>query len=126
MGVSRESKWYDGGYLNWFSPSIKQDLSKYNLLEKIYHGINGYLRNEKMDIYQGEDKDLLLFYVIKGSPKVHLCSGLEHYEIGIATDENMPLGFKLELTIAGENFPSVVKRFNINAVWDNFAIEELP
>ena len=126
MGVSRESKWYDGGYLNWFSPLIKQDLGKYNLLENIYHGINKYLRNERMDIFQGEEKDLLLFYVIKGSPQVHLCSGLEYCEIGIATDENVPLRFESELTIAGENFPSVVKRFKINAVWDDFGIEEEP
>ncbi len=126
MGVSRETKWYDGGYLNWFSSSIKQNLSKYNLLENIYHGINKYLRNERMDIYQGEEKDLLLFYVIKGSPHVHLCSGLDYCEIGITIDEKMPLRFETELTIAGENFPSVVKRFKIDAVWDDFNIKEVP
>lgn len=126
MEVTRESKWCNGGYLNWFSPMIKQSMAKYNLLEKIYNGINEYLKNETVDIYQGEERDLLLFYVVKGSPKIHLCSGLEYCEIGIATDENMPLRFELELMVAGENFPSVIKRFKISAVWDDFGIKEVP
>jgi hypothetical protein len=125
MNVSRVSKWYDGGYLNWFSPKIKQDLRKCNLFERIYNGINECLRNETTDIFQDEEKDLLLFYIIKGSPKVHLCSTLDYCEIGIATAENMPLKFELKLTIVGENLLTMVKTLKISAVWDDFKIEEM-
>jgi len=118
-------KWYDGGYLNWFSPPIKQKFGNYNLLGKINSGINEYLKNGKVDIYQGEENDILLFYIIKNSPAIHLRSDFDFSVIGYANDEKMPLKVELELHIAGEGFRSIVKGFRASAVWDDFCIEEI-
>lgn len=130
MNDASVSKWSDGGYLNWFSPMIKQGLIKCNLFEKmlngmILNGINSCLKNEAMDLFQGEEKDLLLFYVIRGSPMVYLCSTLDNCVIGYAAVESMPLKFELKLTIVGENLLTVVRVFKISAVWDDFKIEEM-
>ena len=125
MNDARVFGWHDGGYLNWYSIMVRQKLLKCNVFEKIFTGINECLKNDTTDIYQGEERDLLLFYVVKGSPMVHLCSTLDSCVIGYAPDEDVPLVFELKLTVVGEGLLTVEKTFKVSAVWDDFKIEEV-
>lgn len=115
--------WRQAGYLNWFSPDLKQAIgSRMSEMESggRFLGINKYLMKSVETITEGNTKDLLVFYMIKDVPNVFLCSSLESAPLGLA--EHSSVKFEIELTITGEGYATTIWNFRGSAVWDDFSI----
>ena len=87
-------------------------------------GVNEYLECPTEDIYQSEERDLLLFYMIAGAPGIHLCTNLPNDTIGYAVGEQQ-LEFDVELGVAAEGFSRKVWRFRVKARWQDSEILEV-
>lgn len=77
FGKQQVTDWYDVGYVNWFSLSKKRGLQKsfFEGEDKPKgFGINQYLTNVIENLHCDDEKDLLLFYMIKDIPTVFLCT----------------------------------------------------
>lgn len=123
-GVSVNTRWYRTGNLNWFSIVKKQELHNLDFESLKPKGINPYLKNTSVDIFTGEEKDLLLFYVIKDHPAVHLCTESDFSIVGYTFD-NVPLNFDVELLVSARDYPAIQKNYRVSAVWDDFRIASL-
>jgi hypothetical protein len=116
-----------GGYLNWFRLSMKRDIQ--NHLESIDsergQGINKYLQNTLEDLHQGDEKDLLLFYMIKDLPAVFLCTDVNQASLGSLVPGK---GIKAEIEIAltAQRYPKTSWRFLVTVSdWDDFSIQRM-
>ena len=119
--------WHSGGYLNWSSPELKEKLFQTamkntpNFEAQLGCGINAHLVNTEQDITEGQRKDFLLFYMIKGNPSVFLCTSLESVPAGVAQNGN-PVKFEVEITLTGKGYNTSIWVYRVTALWDDFEI----
>ena len=99
-GQVHPTNWIQAGYLNWFSIENKTSIQR-DKFDEIYPakhlGLNKYLRNISMDLHQGDEKDLLVFYMIKDLPNVYLCSSVESAQAGNIFGSGQTLRFEIEI-----------------------------
>jgi hypothetical protein len=119
--------WIDEGHLNWFSVAHKRETQRHvqEVYEHLGQGINAYLHNATEDIYEGEEKDLLVTYMFLGNPSVFLCTDADIGLIGYSIRGN-PLIFEAEVALAAENLPRSSHHFVVTTRWDYCKIQELP
>ncbi|MGI0014592.1 MAG: hypothetical protein ACREBU_14295, partial [Nitrososphaera sp.] len=122
------SNWLEVGYCNWFSVAIKADVLQ-NKLDDIlpakHLGINKFLKNPTMDLHQGDERDLLLFYMTKDLPNVFLCTDVEGAHAGSIFSPGQTLQFELEIGITAQRYPRNTWRYLITiSDFDDFKIEE--
>jgi hypothetical protein len=116
-----------GGYLNWFRLSMKRDIQAHfeSIDSERSKGINKYLQNTLEDLHQGDEKDLLIFYMIKDLPAVFLCTDVDQSSLGVIAPGK---GTKAELEIAltAQLYPKTFWRFLITVSdWDDFNIQRM-
>ncbi len=70
---------------------------------------------------QSESKDLLLFYMIKDTQTVFLCSSVDSMPIG-SVDDNHPVIFEVEMILSGEGYFATKWRYRVRVLWDDFQI----
>jgi len=125
-GRKSESKSIGLGYLNWHSDEIKHDLHKH--ATEVYRakgiGINRFLKNPVQSFCEGDAKYLLMFYMVKGSPNVHLCVGVDSAIVGMANDK-FPLKFELEISLTGQNYPKTTFKYLVTAKWDDYKVQQI-
>jgi hypothetical protein len=107
------------GYFNWYSLELKrQTQGKADEIDqKRGFGLNPYLKNVEQDIHEGEEKDVLLFYMIEGTPSIFLCTSLDSQPVSI----NQAI-FQLELSVTAEKYPKAVSYYYVKASWDDYTI----
>lgn len=117
----------DWGYLNWFSVAIKHNIqqNKFNDIYPSKHlGLNKYLLNTSVDLHQGEEKDLLLFYMIKDLPNVYLCTDVEIAHAGSVFASGQTLKFEVEISLAAQGYPKNTWTYFVTIDdFDNYKIE---
>lgn len=126
-GEPVDRRWLPAGRLNWFDIGVKHKTA--HAVEKIYParwgGLNSYLANPMVDLNEGEERDLLLVYMIRDVPTVFLCTDSVDGGIGLILND-VALLFEVELRIAGETLPVQKSRYLIAAKWDYNKIQESP
>jgi hypothetical protein len=107
------------GYFNWYSLELKREAqSKADEIDKKRgFGLNSYLKNVEQDLHEGDEKDLLLFYMIEGTSTIYLCTNVEAQPIG-----NFQTVFQLELSVTAEKYVKTVSYFYAKASWDDYTI----
>lgn len=113
--------WLNGGFLNWYSASLRRNLT--SVVDFGPFLLNKYLKNTTEDIHEGETKDLLLFYMIKNSSFIALCSDMDMTPVGNVQGNNQPLKFQVEISVTAEHCRKIVLLFDVMAAWDNFIIQ---
>lgn len=121
LGKPHPHKWEDVGTLNWFSATRREKLDgKFDRLADLKdYGLNKYLRNETVDILENNEKDLLVVYMIKGTPKVFICNNGDTRVIGWV-EPNKFLEFILELSLSAQNYPSTTHQYVVRVLWDDY------
>ena len=128
-GKPHNSPMVYAGYLNWFDLNTKRDIQAHlqTTVQDCNIGINKYLHNTIETLHDGDDKDLLVFYMIKDIPAVFLCSDVlgQGASVG-AVIEGQKLKFELEIALAGTSYPKTIWHFTatVNA-WDDFSIQRI-
>lgn len=114
------------GHLNWWSPEKKTESQSHaEEIEKSGgSAMNTYLRNPTVDISENEEKDLLVTFMLKGSPSVFLCLDSGPGSMGYPMSSS-PLTFEVELGLAAKNVPRSPFRFLVTTRWDYCKIEKL-
>jgi hypothetical protein len=132
LGKQIDVGWTDIGYISWFSLAKKRELVqhvatnpedlkrlKFNSFE-----INAYYVNTTENIYSNDERDLLLFYMIKDDPfaQVFTCT-----DIGdpISLTFNQQIKFEIELSITARNYPKNIFRYYVTAKWDDYQIQPI-
>ena len=87
-------------------------------------GLNKYLKNTFENLHSNEEKDLLIFYMIKDMTPVFLCTDSEGGAVGYAV-EDKPVKFEIELSITAEKYPKTTFRYLVSAKWDDYQIQPL-
>ena len=115
-GQMHPTNWLDVGYLDWFSMAIKRDIQQ-NRLDEIYPakhlGMNKYLQNSSIDLHQGDEKDLLIFYMIKDIPNVFLCTDVESAQAGHIFSPGQTLKFEIEVGLTAQRYPKDIWRYMV-------------
>jgi len=125
-GRMHPTNFVDAGYLNWFSVAIKRDIQ--NKFDEIYPakhlGLNKYLKNTNIDLRQGDEKDLLIFYMIKDLPNVFLCTDVESATAGSIFTSGQTLRFEVEIGITAQKYPRNTWNYFVTINdFDDFKIE---
>ncbi len=126
-GQVRPTNFVDWGYLNWFSVAIKREIQQ-NKFDEIYPvkhlGLNKYLRNTTVDLHEGDEKDLLIFYMIKDLPSVFLCTDIETAHAGSVFSSGQTLKFEVEIGLTAQRYPKNIWTFFVTVEdFDDFKIE---
>jgi len=126
-GQIRPTNFVDWGYLNWFSVAIKRDIQQ-NKFDEIYPakhlGLNKYLKNTSVDLHEGDEKDLLVFYMIKDLPNVFLCTDIETAHAGSVFSSGQTLKFEVEIGLTAQRYPKNIWTFFVTVEdFDDFKIE---
>lgn len=126
-GQMHPTNFVDWGYLNWFSVAIKRDIQQ-NRFDEIYPvkhlGLNKYLKNAAVDLYQGDEKDLLVFYMIKGLSNVFLCTDVEIAHAGSVFSSGQTLKFEVEIGVTAQGYPRMAWSYFVTVNdFDDFKIE---
>jgi hypothetical protein len=126
-GLVHPTNWIQAGYLNWFSIEIKNDV-QHNKFDEIYPakhlGLNKYLRNISMDLHQGEQRDLLVFYMIKDLPNVYLCSSVETAQAGSIFGSGQTLKFEIEISMTARSYAKSTHNYFVTITeFDDFKID---
>jgi len=120
------SYWSSCGYLNWYSNSLRVNMAQSMDVEKEKgFGFNKYLKNTNENLQQGDEKDLLLFYMIKGLPSIFLCTDINWISAGLSLQDKPPLKFEVEVTLTAQHYSRTIWRFLITAKWDDYQIQAL-
>jgi hypothetical protein len=120
------SYWSSCGYLNWYSNSLEANMAQSMDVEKEKgFGFNKYLKNISENLQQGDEKDLLLFYMIKGLPSVFLCTDMNSIPAGLSLEDKSPLKFEVEVTLMAQGYTKTVWRFLVTAKWDDYVIQKM-
>jgi len=120
------SYWSSCGYLNWYSNSLRANMVLSMDVEKEKGlGFNKYLKNISENLQQGDEKDLLLFYMIKGLPSVFLCTDMNSIPAGLSLEDKPPLKFEVEVTLTAQGYTKTFWRFLVTAKWDDYQIQAL-
>jgi len=125
FGKPYHKTWYNVGYVNWFSLALRNEFIHFFEGEEKPKGmgLNQYLKNTVEDLHYDEEKDLLLFYMIKDMTPVFLCTDAEGAPVGYAV-EDKPVRFEIELSIRAEKYPRTTFRYLVSAKWDNYEIQQ--
>jgi hypothetical protein len=126
-GQVHPTNFVDWGYLNWYSVAIKKDIQG-NRFDEIYPvkhlGLNKYLKNVSMDLHQGDEKDLLIFYMIKDIPNVFICSDVETAQAGSIFSSNQTLKFEIEISVTAQRYPKNTWSYFVTITdFDEFKLE---
>jgi hypothetical protein len=126
-GQVHPTNWIQAGYLDWFSIEIKKDIQQ-NKFDEIYPakhlGLNKYLRNINTDLHQGDEKDLLVFYMIKDLPNVYLSSSVESAHAGNIFGSGQTLRFEIEIAMTARSYPKTTHNYFVTITeFDDFKIE---
>jgi hypothetical protein len=124
LGTKISSKdWIELGFLNWFSVSKKTDLqvafSRTSI--DLGFGINEYLKNTIENIAMGDNRDLLLFYMIKGMNTLFVCADNRLSLIGHPVGD-MPLRFEIELAVTADGYSKTISKYQGCVKWGDFQI----
>ncbi len=125
-GKSIDSPWGEGGYLNWYSPELKEEIVPQLpvINPRRLWGINKYLLSTEQEITKNQTKDLLVFYMIKDTPNVFLCSSVNSVPVGIIENDS-PVRFELEITLSGEGYSATKWLYRVKVLWDDFEIDRV-
>ena len=127
-GQVHATNWIQAGYLNWYSTEMKSDLlrNKFDEIYPVKHlGLNKYLRNISVDIHQGDQKDLLVFYMIKDLPNVFICSSVESAHAGSIFGSGQTLKFEIEIGMTARTYPRSTHNYFVTIEqFDDYEIEQ--
>jgi hypothetical protein len=119
--------WVPTGYLNWYSEKVRLNLSFQvpAIQTELAVGLNRFLLNTELEhLGEGEEAELLLFYMIQGFSNVILCTDLVSSPIGRVTNGN-PLIFEVEIKLSGQGYTGEVWKYQVTALWDDFRIDPI-
>lgn len=122
LGKQQNAYWLDSGFSNWFSMAKKMEVIRDFNMDKKGFGFETFLVNTVEDIHYTEEKDLLLFYMIKGIDRIFLCTDTNE---PIAFVDNRPAKFEVELSITAQKYPKTVFKYLVTAKWDDYQIQQL-
>jgi len=125
-GQIQPTNFVDWGCLNWYSPAIKRDIqAKFDEIYPAKHlGLNKYLKNLTVDFHQGDEKDLLIFYMIKDLPNVYLCTEVESANAGSIFSAGHTLKFEIEIGMSAQRYPRNTWSYIVTINdFDDFKIE---
>lgn len=124
--IEPSGPWIPLGDLNWWSPEKK--LESQGHAEEIRNSagslMNKFLRNPIIDIYENEERDLLVTFMFMDQPSVFLCVDSGPGMIGYASGGN-PVVFEVEIGFAAENVARRPFRFLVTTRWDYCKIEKI-
>ncbi len=125
-GQIHPTNFVDWGYLNWFDIVTKRKIQ--HNIDEIYPlkhlGLNKYLLNTHIDLHEGDEKDLLLFYMIKDLPSVYICSDVETAQVGSVFSSGQTLKFQVEIGVTAQKYPKNVWTYFVTInEFDDFKIE---
>jgi len=123
MGRPNPHKWEDIGTLNWFLQENKErfDGKFSQLAHGKDYGLNKFLKNEKIDILEGHEKDLLVMYMINGCEKVFMCNQGDTMVIGWVEGTDF-IEFILELSFSALNVSTTTYQYKIKMLWDDYSM----
>jgi hypothetical protein len=128
-GRPRSSPMVYGGVLNWFDLNAKRDIQNNmeSVLQERGQGINKYLHNATETLHEGDERDLLVFYMIKDIPSVFLCSDVLGQGSNLGTlPQGQRIKFELEISLAGQGYPKTIWHFLATVhEWDDFALQRI-
>lgn len=126
-GQVHPTNFVDWGYLNWFSVAIKRDIqtNKFDEIYPVKHlGLNKHLKNVSMDLHQGDEKDLLVYYMIKDVPNVFICSDVQMAQAGSVFSRGQTLKFEIEIGLTAERYPKNTWSYFVTITdFDEFKME---
>jgi hypothetical protein len=115
-GGTKVLQWEDEGYVNWYSVGTRKKIGP-SIHDFSLGRLNAYLKNTREDIYEGNPKELLVFYVLHNDFVIHPCTDVEDSmfaRIEFYKNE-MPLRFLVQLTITGEGLARpLVQEFTVS------------
>lgn len=123
--------WLDGGHLNWYSVSRRQNLGNDQELDLTRLGLT--LENTTEVIYKGEPKYLQVGFFNRQGPAFFFCSDMVSFPyLNVANLENLlsrgvtpeKNEFQLELTITALNYPVTKKSYAVVVTKDSILISE--
>jgi hypothetical protein len=118
-----------GGTLNWFDLNAKRSIQSNMeaVIQERNFGINKYLHNPTETLHEGDEKDLLVFYMVKDIPSVFMCSDVLGQGSNVGTIvQGQKLGLELEISLAGQGYPKTIWHFlaTVNE-WDDLALQRI-
>jgi hypothetical protein len=127
--TSLSDGWQDFGNLNWYSDDIRNRVLSRNgardaIARAPFLGLNTHLRNSERTIFDGEEADLPVFYMVLGCPTVFLSGGLPRISPGDSIAD-APVRFDVKLSFSGKGLARAPpSTFRISAAWDDFRIDK--
>jgi hypothetical protein len=119
------------GFGNWFSMANKSSIfdplnpNKFEIIVANKGvGLNRYLKNTTVNLHYNEERDFLLFYMIKDIPNVWVCTDVESAQVGM-TVESLPCRFEVELLVTADNYSQTSFKFRVTAKWDDYLIQQM-
>lgn len=121
LGKYNPHKWEDVGTLNWFSIKKKEQFDgKFDRLADLKdYGLNKFLKNEKVDLLESNEQNLLIMYMIKDNAKVFVCNNGDARVIGWVEPDKF-LEFILEVKLSAQNNLLTTCRYIVRVLWDDY------
>jgi hypothetical protein len=132
LGKTLNGGWFGIGYINWFSLSKKRELrSKYPSPEDLkelkfnHPEINKCFLNSVENLHENEERDLLLFYMIKDDPLLNIYSCTDTGDLIASALFDEKVKFEIELSVTAQNYPKTTFRYIVTAKWDDYQIQQV-
>lgn len=114
------SVWRDGGHLNWYSPTLRQNLATLGQFD--VRELTRYIANTTEDLRDGDVRDLLLCYEPVGSRVSFLCSDM----VGLPFPMFNPgesTRVRVEVTFTADGMEPTTSTYDVTVSLDRISIE---